>query len=819
MTTLAQSATIAPAPAGPRRYSRDDILRLGQASQPWAFLPIALQALRLAPDDLALRMLTSANFAAIGLRTPSREHIEKLPRELHADPGVRQLLGVIDALPSDEISHQELLALASRNLEALGPHAAPLARSFDAWRVSLLDWQWFRARDGNIVRRKRGEPDVFRHLADHHLAAQRFVQQHLAKPDAARASIYLEGADPPWLLQAVHRATPGASDGFQTRLVLIQSDPLELLDALAHADLTDVLAATRFVLHVGPGAGDRLRDDLAQRRALRVADPVIPLLSVRTRVSPAIDRVVAEAEVAQSAEHAALSHRVREVYLDRDAAFWSRRYAAALAPSSPEPLRILIPTTRYSTFVRHSSRDLVLAFERAGHTARLLIEPDSSSRFSSVAYLRELDEFRPDLIVLINYYRHQLDPSPIEPWLPRNIPFITWIQDDMPQLHDAQAQARLGPFDFVAGHIPDEFRRRLGLDHARVHKTPIVASSEKFHAGGVAPSLRERFECDLAFVSHHGETPRQMHARMIAESGGTPLTTRVLEAIFPSLESIAADPMSPRFLESIRALVDGVVAAHVPDAERREPIADGLQRQYAVPIVEHFLRHQTLEWAADLARSRGWRLHLYGRAWDTHPRFAEYWKGLVEHGEELRACYRCAAVHLHVSATALIHQRISECALSGGLPIARLTLGALDLARGAAIRDAICDGSPFESSDSGVTRSYATADHGSLLMHAGLRQRLGLPASSHVPATDLTPDRLAIIHRIPLAQRPDSVFVDLAQTTFRTPRELEGIVGRAIESPAWRAGLSRAMAARAAEGLTHDSLVPRFIDLVQRNLA
>src|SRR5262249_16387321 len=104
-------------------------------------------------------------------------------------------------------------------------------------------------------------------------------------------------------------------------------------------------------------------------------------------------------------------------------------------------------------------------------------------------------------------------------------------------------------------------------------------------------------------------------------------------------------------------------------------------RTYAFPMADRMLRHQTAAWAASLARERGWRLRLYGRGWDTAAAFEEFARPGIAHGEALRACYRAAAAHLHVSAHTLTHQRVMECALSGGLPLCRLLPDLLQPAR------------------------------------------------------------------------------------------------------------------------------------------
>src|SRR6185436_2501010 len=81
---------------------------------------------------------------------------------------------------------------------------------------------------------------------------------------------------------------------------------------------------------------------------------------------------------------------------------------------------------------------------------------------------------------------------------------------------------------------------------------------------------------------------------------------------------------------------------------------------------------QALAWAAALAEKRGWRLKIYGKGWENHPRLCAYASGALDHGEELRSSFQAAGVHLNVTAHSLVHQRLIECILSGGFPMCRL---------------------------------------------------------------------------------------------------------------------------------------------------
>src|SRR5262249_44056160 len=144
-----------------------------------------------------------------------------------------------------------------------------------------------------------------------------------------------------------------------------------------------------------------------------------------------------QAHAEQEAEHHRLAAEVAAAYVGRDRAWWAARFAG--------PLKVLVPTSRFSTYIQHASRDLVSALRRAGHRAELLIQPDDSSLIWSVGYLRALRDFEPDLILSINSPRVSMGA-----WIPHNLPLVCWIQDAMPHQFDGAVGAAHGRFDFLA---------------------------------------------------------------------------------------------------------------------------------------------------------------------------------------------------------------------------------------------------------------------------------------------------------------------------------------------------------------------------------
>lgn len=793
---------ISTAPA--QTLTRADIVRLGGAGRAWEFLPIALKALRVEPDDDVVRLLLCANAASLGLRTLALEHLHALGEKRGSQRDARTLRSQIEGLGDDVIDRRTRIATLERNLGVLSERVAGLSAHLNGWIELDGGREWFRASDSNVVRR-RG--DAWEHLGDHVGAARRFVQAHLAAIKDVCPPIAIEGADPPWLLMELARATPPAADGYQARLTLIQADPMELLDGLAHADLSGLLAEERLQVFVGADGALRYAQNVRDRFETQISGIFVPLNCVRTRSQPAPDTIIGQAEADQRAEHQRLTASTRSIYESRDRAWWARRYEAALSGEGPA-LRVLVPTCRYSTYIQHASRDLVAALNGAGHRAELLIEPDSSSKMSSLAYLRAIERLEPDLVILINYTRAHLGEL-----FPARLPFVCWVQDAMGHHYDARIGAAQTEFDFLVGHLAQELFEQFEYPRERTLEMPVVTSARTFHEGAVAPAAHRRFECEVAWVSHHSEDAAAMHARLKGEVG--PDLAPILDSLRPEVESIALDPLAARTGERLRDATKRAAAGQGRDESR---VVTNLFRLYARPLADRILRHETLHWAAEMADRRGWRLRVYGRGWASHPRFGRYAAGEVAHDDDLRACYQCASIHLHMTIGNLVHQRVMECALSGGMALCRLTDESIGMTTGVirilasrtpVVQRELRDGETFVAFE-------RDADPVGAALGAQLRN-VGREVPELIWARESGVDSLRV-KSVPLERRMDWLLVNLADTTFSSAPGLEALAERGVTDPEWRRRTSSAVAAQVRERLTDDAFVRRVIDLVHTSL-
>ncbi|MFG0273883.1 MAG: hypothetical protein ACF8QF_02375 [Phycisphaerales bacterium] len=782
--------------------SRDGLLTLARAGAPWAFVGLGVQAIEQSPDDDQLRALLASNLAALGLRTPTLEHLAALSAPATREPEVASLAQRAGALPDDQLQPGRLTRSVRAACEVLAARGVDLRERVSDWRRRIEGEQWLQANDGNIVR--RGADGRWISLADDRADAASMDLPQIdpdgrPSPDRCEGPFVFDGLAGPWLLLRVWETTPITTCGYQPRITVVESSVDALFDALAMADLRAVCADPRVEWLVGDDAVERF-ERLAERRA----DSILagPVFTAEDDRAGRATEIVRNSAARQRAESAELEARLAERSAGRDVAWWRRRYEAALAGG--DPLRVLIPTTVHSTFLRHSAEDLAVALRSQGFIAEVLTEDDSHSRMAGLAYLRAAVQLDPDLVLSLNTTRRQMHGV-----VPPNTPFVCWIQDRMARLfHEEEGRAQ-GRLDFLVGHMFGELFARFGYPRDRAWSQPVPVSSVKFTGEPASAELLGRFACDVAYVSHQSEPAESMLDRFCAACRDTPLMERFLRELFPLLVEAVEAPGDTPYWKRWEA---AGVTLLLRDARFRAVQRPALWAEFCAPLAERIIRMQTLEWAADICRRRGWRMRLFGKGWERHPTLGDFASGPLEHGEVVRAAYQAARVHLHASTQTGSHQRVFECALSGGLMLRRIAVGDLAVAEQEIARDlaeqagATIDG-PF-----GVQPGSSTAFD----RYNARRIALGFEPSSGFEIGETLMQSVLQRPPAPIAQVIDLDLTGSEATAFLDREGLETRLERAIADDAWREGEIARLRSWVRERYTYERMAA---DLPRRVLA
>jgi hypothetical protein len=788
-----------PAVSAPPAGSRDALVALARSGRPRAFLAAAMGSSFAQSGDAGVTFLIAASLARLGLKNIARARLALLPPEAAAAPEVVELRRAIDTLPSELVPGPVAQATLADNLRAL--------------RVAGVELGGLEnASAGEVGRTLDGSP-VVEHggtLVGLSMAREEYgpaIAKMLAGQQPCPPPLVVSGFGTPTLLREVWQQSRDCVGGYAPRLHVIEEDAHFALGGLSCEGLANIIGDARVSWWLGANARKRFEAWCRAR-----VDEMLPAAALPSegRQGPgdvATHRVLEELKSTQAKELARLRSEVDPAYNVRDAGWWRSRYG------SSRSLRVLVLSCRHTTYVRHAASDLADALRALGHEVRLLEEPDSHTRLTALSYARAVGEHKPDLLVGVNFARSSFGGA-----VPANVPFVCWIQDAMAHLFDPKQGAAHGEMDFVIGHTFNELFEKFGYPISRAMNCAVVASDRKFHPGPVAPELRDRFACEVAMVSHHSESPEALHARLAKMFGTIPNAGALVNAMLP----LVKDAASKAGVQPLTTALRGAVATAgrlVLGRDLDERTATQMLRQYAQPVADRFFRHETLVWAAAICERRGWRMHLYGKGWEAHPELGGFAKGELAHGEELRAAYQCAGAQLHCSATAIVHQRVMECALSGGLCVCRFIRDGISGPRTSA-RVALLSRTPDAVNEERNEVGYRVVDHPEAMRLISLWQRLGEPHDGEF--IWINRDRAALLmSSLPWLGNDhdaDRLLGDLSLLTFRDQASLEHLLSRSIETPRWRESASNLVSGNVRRAFTHRTVGERMIELVRRGV-
>jgi hypothetical protein len=645
-----------------RGESRRHLLALRAAGETYRFLDAGWRYLAVVADDAPIALEVLRGLVTIGLGGPAQELLDALP-ELGRIAG-DELPGKLRLLPSGRIAWDALRPAWSANMAALRRHQPHLRLDEAMLRGSLEAFDLYRSADGrlHLARRNQGGLRTW-------IPALGARAPDSAAPREPRQPVLVVGLLLDDFVERLRAATARPAGEPQGAICLAEPELPRLAAWLHAADRGGDLADPRVLLFAGPHAAADLEGHLAADSYLDV-----PRLRLGCHAAPPVCTEFDQAcrRAAQAREHAlhALSTSI------------GRRAAAPLRPGAS----VLGFASRFTTVLQHSIRDIGRALDALGYRFTLAIEPADHCGSSALTVGRAIEAAEPDLILLINHFRHEM-PVPAGA-----TPILTWIQDPTDVVLDRRTAERLGPLDFQAGFYRQRCVGELGYPAERFHSVPFIPVCDvTFHDGPIPPEERERYACDVAYLGHYRGTPEE-HAQL--------LRRQCPEALHPAIDAIerrvaeVAASGAHLHLRDAAPIVDEALAACGSGGGGRadERVRSNLANFLAYRLFDVRFRLETLVWVAEWADRTRRRFRVYGTGWERHPRLSRYAAGPAAHGEEARRACRGAAVTIQTIPSGLPHQRTFEALLSGSLVLARWCPDDFDGLRPAAFRAARGDG-------------------------------------------------------------------------------------------------------------------------------
>ncbi|MCG3127204.1 MAG: hypothetical protein CHACPFDD_02062 [Phycisphaerae bacterium] len=633
-------------PSAPVR--RVELQRKLDSRDLYGFLAGVESYLAAVPEDAAMRGAAAQVLALLGLSSAARQVWDQ------AAPGtaVTEELRTALATPDARVAWSSVAGQFNANLPAFERRTGLGETVSDAWRRHARQLQLFRCRDGNyqVLGPEGWLPALFPHRQSTDAAALRTQWR-----GQFVAPIVVAGLG---LGNAAHDILSASASTFLTYsapVCIVEPSLLAWAVVLHLHEWSALFEQPRLTIAAGAEAMRVFRATLedVERRL-----PVVISGGPRWPDGAderAIEQAANAARESRSATLRGLAAAAIQRYAGVDERAWARRFARA--GDSEPPLRILGITSRFTTVLQYTMRDLLAALATAGATTDLFIEADDHAHFSPISLLRRIDRFRPDLIITIDHLRREFAEA-----IPPSVPSLCWIQDHLPHLFSRDAGAGVGPLEYVCGYGHLTLLTQFGYPSDRFYPCDTPTDPRQLLDERETPSDLEPYRCDVMFVTHAPEfdSPAARHEHHRAAL--SPADRRVFDAAYETLRAALASPDFGGEYDEEHLLTQAEAACGAPasNADLRADMQRVLGR-----IADQTLREDAILGAARWADATGGSFFLYGNGWDGRPALARFARGPIQHGPALGRAYRAARINLHAGCNYALHRRVLDGLCAG----------------------------------------------------------------------------------------------------------------------------------------------------------
>jgi len=473
------------------------------------------------------------------------------------------------------------------------------------------------------------------------LNLQRQLEEHIGK----REPITFGGIGSGWEIRYCLERQVDIIHGMSRGHYLFEQDPGSIRMFLHLRDWSEVLLSHELIIFGGASQQEQIDRIFG---TLRYSPPSV---------------IVGDSDVMQSVVNRINYKIISEVSPDKVRQYYAsnefRIRQQQIADGKLQP-RILVDTCRWTTFLKYCAADFEKAFRQINCETRFLIEENDVQALSTNLHWRELEQFKPDVILMVSHAR------PTIGYLPRELPFIGYIQDkcgpiaSLPKLDEHISRQDL----FVC--MVNKFQSYLiekGVPPQQTFIMPIPADENMFYPAGEI-EIEPRFITDAGYVKHGHACAEDMFNQFVRDRLEVVKNHDLKKgfiSIFKELYRLSCVNVEKCCYEDeMQEFVQAKLSAQA-DEEIRHYLRQ-LVNIFHLTVYSGAWRFQFLE-AFDKTKIE---LALYGQGWEENSRLKHLSRGPVQRDRELNYVYNGNRINLSINQASTMHQRLSECGLAGG---------------------------------------------------------------------------------------------------------------------------------------------------------
>ena len=345
-------------------------------------------------------------------------------------------------------------------------------------------------------------------------------------------------------------------------------------------------------------------------------------------------------------------------YEQRLAALYPESFPKTLVDKvrNRKALRILLMTSRYTTYVQYATRDMADGFRQLGHEIFILKEEDNAGNgIRHDTSLKLLCEFQPDIVFCIDHLRYEYR------WIPQHLIFVAWIQDTLPEVMSGEHIKKMTDRDFLLTEVVSEDLVEVG--YKDVVRFPVHVNTKVFKGD----PENVQYEHDISNVCHAPQMYPFPQETLDELFKGAPEGSRITRnTLYQMIAEQIPEPFNPSSYKLVnysdyREFLKPYFQSILPGRE----IPDYFFQRIGTVICNFICKTFVSKWIVDA----GYSLSIFGRGWDEMPDFPEFKncaRGVVYHGKQLGEVYNKTKINLSVASLFTSQHRAFEVIASGG---------------------------------------------------------------------------------------------------------------------------------------------------------
>lgn len=320
--------------------------------------------------------------------------------------------------------------------------------------------------------------------------------------------------------------------------------------------------------------------------------------------------------------------------------------------------KILFFTSLFTTALQYHAKNMEKAARKIGCQTELLIEKSEIHRMFVDTLSIKMNEFRPDIIFLLDHFRHEHKE------IDEAVVVISWIQDPLPNIMNTDIPLKLGDRDFILNHfITWKPFFEIGYDKKYLIDGAIPANQNVYKTYNLSEAEKLEYSADICILCH--TQPFNYYIdNQIWYTENEEVKNKIKE-VFYAYYNLVNNDFDMIFYdkqEFVEFIDQYFIALY--ELKLNEKLVDFYAERMHQELNNIIFRHCLVDCLIEAGYTN---IKLWGNGWRKEEKYAAYAMGPAENGEKLSKIYQCSKIVIGHNLMTTAAARAWESIFSGTL--------------------------------------------------------------------------------------------------------------------------------------------------------